>query len=300
MYLFKNLLAFALVAFAHLVAGYDDSCAQAALSTLATREPITTNTATKTTGLLESPRTSRSSQIFRWSDASRAHSTIQVPTPVWSRTSWPAFQNTTHAKWTSSHASRPTSDITVGAAGKLVFSPPTLRATKGTIIRFNFLGVNHTLTQSEFQSPCRANGQFDSGFKQFNPQNVSGKFIVNFEVISEEPQWFFCAQTVAKSHCHAGMVFSLNDQGAYQSFLQNALDAVTTFSPPIPPVSTCILPSFTLTGNGTMGVALPSKNASLPSLSNRIIPVIPTPLITNTGNRRKVNALGLVLGAFLF
>ena len=37
-----------------------------------------------------------------------------------------------------------------------------------------------------------------------------------------EPQWFFCAQTIKKSHCAAGMVFSLNAGGADGEFLQNA------------------------------------------------------------------------------
>ncbi|KAI1559397.1 serine-threonine rich protein, partial [Pyrenophora tritici-repentis] len=49
----------------------------------------------------------------------------------------------------------PTTTVTVGEAGKLVFSPSSLNATIGSVIAFNFLGLNHTLTQSELWDPCR-------------------------------------------------------------------------------------------------------------------------------------------------
>lgn len=102
-------------------------------------------------------------------------------------------------------------DITVGAAGRLIFSPESANAPVGSTLRFNFLGLNHTLTQSTLRHPCKADGGFDTGFRQFNPLNVSGRFVVDFRVRHREAQYFFCAQTgPQRSHCQAGMVFSLN------------------------------------------------------------------------------------------
>ncbi|KAF1363098.1 hypothetical protein EJ07DRAFT_104029 [Lizonia empirigonia] len=112
--------------------------------------------------------------------------------------------------------------VTVGDRGELIFSPPSLNASVGSIIAFNFLASNHTLTQSNLTDPCHSNGGFDSGFSQFNPLNISGKNVVEFKVQTNNPQWFFCAQRMKMSHCHAGMVFSLNPGGNQSKFLQNA------------------------------------------------------------------------------
>lgn len=123
----------------------------------------------------------------------------------------------------------PTIIVTVGVGGRLTFSPETVSASIGTTLLFDFLSLNHTLTQSEFSNPCRANGHFDTGFRQFNPANMSGKFLVPYEVTSNKPQWFFCAQTFRMSHCQAGMVFSLNSgQTSHQQFLRNALSAASS------------------------------------------------------------------------
>jgi hypothetical protein len=51
-----------------------------------------------------------------------------------------------------------------------------------TILRFNFFSFNYTLTQSRFGDPYQNNGQFDTGFNQFNPANRSGKFLVDYKV----------------------------------------------------------------------------------------------------------------------
>ncbi|KAF2849427.1 hypothetical protein T440DRAFT_360861, partial [Plenodomus tracheiphilus IPT5] len=117
--------------------------------------------------------------------------------------------------------------VTVGGGGGLRFVPPTLDVAPGSVVAFNFLGLNHTLTESEFEDPCRSNGGFDTGFAQFNPANISGQFVVEYKVTDISPRWFFCAQTTKRPHCQAGMVFSLNPGGRQKQFLDNALAAVT-------------------------------------------------------------------------
>jgi hypothetical protein len=125
--------------------------------------------------------------------------------------------------------------VDVGAFGKLVFSPSQIDAAIGDVIEFNFLAVNHTLTQSELHDPCNSTGQFDTGFNQFNPRNETGKFIVRFEVKSSAPQWFYCSQTIKSSHCRAGMVFGLNTAGQMNQFIQNATALQTTVNTTPPP-----------------------------------------------------------------
>ena len=81
--------------------------------------------------------------------------------------------------------------VNVGARGEFIFSPNEVAALIGDIVRFNFLARNHTVTQSSLDSPCSPSGQFDSGFNQFNPSNISNQFYVDFEVKSTDPGWFY-------------------------------------------------------------------------------------------------------------
>ncbi|KAF1935463.1 hypothetical protein EJ02DRAFT_308987, partial [Clathrospora elynae] len=142
-----------------------------------------------------------------------------------------------------------TTTVTVGKAGRLVFSPSSLNASVGSVVAFNFLSLNHTLSQSSLSDPCNVNGGFDTGFQQFNPANVSGKFVIEVEIINKEPKWFFCAQTINRPHCQAGMVFSLNPRGAHDQFLQNAL--IATDVPPSPTNGACQLPAVDLIPSNT-------------------------------------------------
>jgi hypothetical protein len=69
------------------------------------------------------------------------------PHAPWNITS-PWGWNATHTSQATGTASvsHPTTTVTVGEAGKLVFSPSSLKASAGSVIAFNFLGLNHTLT----------------------------------------------------------------------------------------------------------------------------------------------------------
>ena len=104
----------------------------------------------------------------------------------------------------------------------LTFKPNNVDAKVGDVVELNFLAANHTLTQSEFLTPCSFNGQFDTGFNQFNPNNTDGLKVVRFEVKSEKPLWFYCKQTVG-NHCGKGMVFGINPAGKMDQFIKNAI-----------------------------------------------------------------------------
>jgi plastocyanin len=165
-------------------------------------------------------------------------------------------------------------EIVVGAAGRLIFNPDSVSVTAGTTLRFNFLSLNHTLTQSSFSHPCSHEEQFDTGFQQFNPLNVSGKFLVDFPVLSEEPQWFYCAQSIPRSHCQAGMVFSLNPGDRYEEFIHNAIGTQTTAvittkvnSCPRPTVASG-RPAGTGNGTGSGGLTGPAATSITPEITN--------------------------------
>lgn len=120
---------------------------------------------------------------------------------------------------TAAASSATTHKVDVGSLGQLVFSPNQVEAAVGDVVQFNFLALNHTVTQSEFASPCTFNGGFDTGFGQFNPKNETGRFVQSFVVKDKKPQWFYCRQG---KHCAQGMVFGINPAGKMDQFIQNA------------------------------------------------------------------------------
>jgi plastocyanin len=81
--------------------------------------------------------------------------------------------------------------VDVGADGRFIYNPSQLNASIGDTVRFNFLGRNHSVTQSDLAAPCTYNGGFDTGLNQFNPLNVSGKFLIDFQVNVSTPLWFY-------------------------------------------------------------------------------------------------------------
>jgi plastocyanin len=81
--------------------------------------------------------------------------------------------------------------VNVGTDKGYAYNPGQLNASIGDTVRFNFLGRNHSVTQSDLASPCTYNGGFDTGLNQFNPLNISGKFMVDFQVNVSSPLWFY-------------------------------------------------------------------------------------------------------------
>lgn len=117
--------------------------------------------------------------------------------------------------------------VEVGAWGDTLFNPNHLNASVGDVIRFRFLKLNHTLTQSTLDHPCTPSGGFDSGFQFFNPLNQTNKTLT-FIVQTTDPIWFFCHQNLDRPHCQSGMVFGLNPANKMSQFLANARSIVGT------------------------------------------------------------------------
>lgn len=132
------------------------------------------------------------------------------------------YSNTT----STAYGARQTHRVEVGTFnGEVQFVPNSVEAEIGDVVEYDFLIKSHSLTQSEFLTPCTFNGGFDTGLNQPNPKNESGLFVIPFEVTTKKPQWFYCKQAgPPKSHCNRGMVFGLNPQDKMDQFIQNAIN----------------------------------------------------------------------------
>lgn len=78
--------------------------------------------------------------------------------------------------------------VKVGGPGGLVFQPDQMSIPAGDTVVFEFLAQNHTVTQSPFDTPCKAlDGGMDSGFLA-NPNNtVSPAPQVAMQVMATTP-----------------------------------------------------------------------------------------------------------------
>ena len=132
---------------------------------------------------------------------------------------------TTYTTSTSTASgSKQTHHVDVGTFnGTVKFVPDNVNAEIGDVVEYNFLKQSHSLTQSEFLTPCTYNGGFDTGLNQVNPKNTSGLFVIPFEVKSKKPQWFYCKQPGPPNHCGLGMVFGLNPGNKMDAFRENAI-----------------------------------------------------------------------------
>ncbi|KAK7555799.1 hypothetical protein IWX46DRAFT_588130, partial [Phyllosticta citricarpa] len=109
------------------------------------------------------------------------------------------------------------------------YQPESITAAPGDVVQFNFLQLNHTITQSTFENPCaKARGGFDSGFVvnqdgrpglQFSVRvndtnpicklgsscsfSIAGDLLIGLDGCVGA----YCAQ---ETHCGKGMVFAIN------------------------------------------------------------------------------------------
>lgn len=75
------------------------------------------------------------------------------------------------------------------------------------MIELSFNPMNHTFTQSSFDTPCtKLDDGFSTGFVPVGEKDDPEiRKIVVLE--DEKPLWFYCQQQMPMPHCQAGMVF---------------------------------------------------------------------------------------------
>jgi hypothetical protein len=81
-----------------------------------------------------------------------------------------------------------------GGPGKLYFDPQVVMAAVGDVIKFDFGGSDHTVTESSFEKPCTT---IDGGIDALATA-------LELPVKDATPRWFYC-KAGNGLHCGAGM-----------------------------------------------------------------------------------------------
>ncbi|PCH37776.1 hypothetical protein WOLCODRAFT_22851 [Wolfiporia cocos MD-104 SS10] len=179
-------------------------------------------------------------------------------------------------------------NIKVGENRTLSYNPPSVNASVGDTLVFEFVAMNHTVTQSTFAAPCSnftfANGStgIDSGF-QFVATNATTFPTYSFTVENTSaPLWFYCRQT---GHCEKGMVFAVNPTPA-KSFadFQKAAEALA---------STTASGSVSATGSST------ATSSSTSSTSTTTTTTSGAGAVHFGGAAMLMSAVGMVAGLVL-
>jgi plastocyanin len=96
--------------------------------------------------------------------------------------------------------------LTADGSPNLVYTPESVDAMVGDTVHFVFKQLNHTASQSAFDTPCNLlEGGMDSGFMP-NADGADG-VTWDMKVTTTEPIWMYCRQ---EGHCGTGMVFAVN------------------------------------------------------------------------------------------
>jgi len=141
----------------------------------------------------------------------------------------------------------------------LFFNPQTVTAVEGDIVTFNFIGRNHSVTQSSQDAPCaRLQDGFNSGLLGIGNNTNALPGVWNLTIAdASQPIWYFCEAVIPFSHCTSGMVGAINppSNDTFNAF-QSSAKAVTET---ITPTDTVVL-----TGVGASATAIPTTTATEP------------------------------------
>jgi len=211
--------------------------------------------------------------------------------------------------------------------GVYQFIPPSINATMGSVITFNFSGVPgfHSVAQSTFSSPCQpTTGGFDSGFVEVGVTGPAPTMFPTWNLTitnGTQPIWFFCQQLAPQPHCLAGMVGGINVPGAGPNTF-TAFQAAAAGSSGTPgqnigglvgigasasaPPGPLTIPGVSGLGNPTAATAAGSAAASTGGSAAASAPTSPsaagsagTPM-TTTSNGAMIIANGFVVFAAAF
>lgn len=116
-------------------------------------------------------------------------------------------------------ASAQTSVTVVEVSSKnnsLTFSPDNIKVAAGSMVQFQFLAGNHTVTQSTFDEPCQPISMFSnvtgfhSGYVPVAASANTGNIpTYTIMVNNTTPIWVYCGQA---KHCENGMSMVINEK----------------------------------------------------------------------------------------
>ncbi|ROT36401.1 hypothetical protein SODALDRAFT_325743 [Sodiomyces alkalinus F11] len=100
--------------------------------------------------------------------------------------------------------------------GTFRFYPEKITAPEGSVVQFQFIAGNHTVTQSNFDNPCTPLGLVNpeavgirSGFQPVQASANMGQLpVFNVWINDTRPIWLYCAQG---AHCQNGMSMVINE-----------------------------------------------------------------------------------------
>lgn len=103
-----------------------------------------------------------------------------------------------------------------GTAGQ-IFSPEKVTAPQGSMVQFQFMGGNHTVTQSDFANPCAPLSSSNTSATGFHSDyvpamdNQEAGQVPTYTIMVNDtaPIWAYCAQG---QHCQSGMVMVINEK----------------------------------------------------------------------------------------
>lgn len=103
--------------------------------------------------------------------------------------------------------------------GSLTFSPDRITAPEGSMVQFQFMGGNHTVTQSTFDQPCvplnvanpqaTTQGVFSGYVPVGASANMGQRPVFTIMVNNTNPMWLYCQQG---PHCQRGMAMVINEK----------------------------------------------------------------------------------------
>jgi plastocyanin len=124
--------------------------------------------------------------------------------------------------------------LTPEGVNTLKFDPPFIPIVpRGSSVVFDFRKLNHTLTESTLENPCKKKPgtDVDTNFMNFNMADKPLQNATTITFDSEGPRYFYCKQANGKAngHCKNGMVFAINvDQNGFNTFQTNAKNTAVT------------------------------------------------------------------------
>ncbi|ERS95815.1 uncharacterized protein SPSK_04557 [Sporothrix schenckii 1099-18] len=118
----------------------------------------------------------------------------------------------------------------------LTYSPDNIKVAAGSMVQFQFLAGNHTVTQSTFDQPCQPIASFSnvtgfhSGFVPVAASANTGNIPTYTIMVNDtKPIWIYCGQA---KHCENGMSMVINENTADNTkslavYRTNAMKATT-------------------------------------------------------------------------
>jgi plastocyanin len=166
--------------------------------------------------------------------------------------------------------SHSTIKIEVGGHEKAVFSPSFVSVALGTVLQFELLEQNCTLTQSSVEISCSNSSDFNTKSTQPSLINTTSQHIFQHHVNSSNPLWFYCAHLDC---CKPSMIFRLNSANHREELGNQSRSSTLLYHTVYSSATLCSnfnqsTSTYPTTSPASATIQKPQKSAFLPVISN--------------------------------